>query len=75
MKMEVTPDIVQMEPEVLMAISLYKEKRSTIADAINALMNDLGSYKVDAKHARMIMDDYIPKTEKLSEEIELMREE
>lgn len=73
--MDTTQNIAQIEPEVLMAISLYREKRSMIVDAINAILKDLGNYKVDAKYARRIMDKYIPKTEKFSKEIELMREE
>ena len=73
--MEATQGISQIEPDVLMAIGLYREKSSEITDALHALMKELGDYKVDAKYAREIMDRYIPKTGKHSEEIDLMREE
>ncbi len=73
--MDAAHNIVQTQPEILLAISLYKDKSSEITGALYVLMNDLGNQKVDVKYVRNIMDKYVQKTEKLSEEVELIREE
>ncbi len=64
-----------IEPDILMAISLYKEKSNALRNRIHALTKEFGDYKIDAKTSRKIMDKYVPRTERLSKEIERMREE
>ena len=61
--------------DFLMAADLYKIRNKTLVEGIEKLITGIKTHAVSAEEARKIMDTYVPKTEKLSTEIENIRDE
>ena len=65
----------EKELDFLMAADLYKIRNKALIKGIKKLIESIKTPAISAEEARKIMDCYVPKTEKLSTEIEKMRDE
>jgi hypothetical protein len=66
---------IERDLDFLMAADLYKARNKNLADGIKNLAENIKMNAVSAAEARKIMDKYVPKTEKLSTDVEKIRDE